>query len=152
MIGSSVYHMLAYDGKVLGVSGIVHSSVTYLAKGASVTKPDLERTRWKLAFVAGSVVAGSLLSLAQGLIEERLGVVLFDAASKDVSWGTSALVGFLVGLGTKVSKGGQRCGVCHLKHPASSLGQAARRAICSVVSPACPLDPSWQHQSSLPLL
>ncbi|KZT57723.1 hypothetical protein CALCODRAFT_269128 [Calocera cornea HHB12733] len=119
MIGSSAYHLLAWDGRIMGASGVLHSTVRYLATRFPA-KPDQD-TSWKLAFVAGSATAGAILHFFGQELVERLGITLFDAPS--TSWVLSVAAGLFVGVGTKLGSG------CTSGHMICGLSRFSPRSI-----------------------
>lgn len=86
LIGLSASAMLFFNGKVAGVSGIV----------GGILKPVKEDVGWRLAFVAGLLVGGSLL--------DRLAPVLFNISIVR-SFGVFLIAGALVGFGARMGNG-----------------------------------------------
>jgi hypothetical protein len=134
MLASSVYHLLYFNGQILGISGIYGGAISDIVQAvrksfasaqsppqeangttvASEASPLVEQSdenkdlRWRVSFVAGLLAGGTLLRLLRAPIESRLGSPIFEQA---VVQGTSAtplaslLVGLLVGVGTNVIVG-----------------------------------------------
>jgi len=134
MVGSGVYHLMYFNGNVLGISGIYAASVrtvlawfggkegskkeekeqpeTTIGTGTGAEIKDEEKlsegadSYWKLAFTAGLLSGGLLLSVFRRSLERKLGIPLFeDAAAIALASSPAAafLGGILVGVGTKVS-------------------------------------------------
>jgi hypothetical protein len=134
MVGSGVYHLMYFNGNVLGISGIYAASVrTVLAWFGGKESPKKEEKEpsgttnatgdgagikgqeklsegadsfWKLAFTAGLLSGGLLLSVFRHSLEKKLGIPIFeDAAAIALASSPAAafLGGILVGVGTKVS-------------------------------------------------
>ncbi len=116
MLSASVHTMLSQLGTVLGISGFAHATVaSFFLPGAgkpvaaSKGKEDpaaiSDRTAVNTArlFTAGLLTAGLALGAAQKVFEKDLGVRIFDPINASWSTGHLALIGVLVGLGTKVS-------------------------------------------------
>jgi hypothetical protein len=130
MIGSSVYHLLAFNGNILGVAGIYGSQVSRLLNAvrsvldvkripkktsngsnnvANEGEPSTATANehiedWRFAFIAGLVFGGMILRVFCFDIERRLGVPIFEdsfIAGKHPL--ETFLVGGLVGAGTKVN-------------------------------------------------
>lgn len=128
MIGSSVYHLLAFNGNILGISGIYGSQVSKLLNSVRSffdtkdikTKASRQTNRvgttkseppkvagilrdWKFAFVAGLLVGGGILRVYRSEIEGRIGIPIFDDAFlKEIHPLQTFLVGALIGAGTNV--------------------------------------------------
>ncbi len=108
MIGLSAALLLATEGRILGISGVLGGALTRLG-------PD---TGWRLRFLAG-LASGGLLLLAAA--PSTVDVVL------DRSMPVVALAGLLVGFGTRMGNG---CtsghGVCGLSRfsPRSAVATA----------------------------
>jgi hypothetical protein len=135
MIGSSVYHLLAFNGNVLGISGIYGSQVSKLLNSVRSffdtkdikTKASRQTNRvgttkseppkvagilrdWKFAFVAGLLVGGGILRVYRSEIEGRIGIPIFDDAFlKEIHPLQTFLVGALIGAGTNVCPQSRRC-------------------------------------------
>jgi len=134
MVGSGVYHLMYFNGNVLGISGIYAASVrTVLAwfggkegsKKEEKEQPEAMTgtgtgagikgeeklsegadSYWKLAFTAGLLSGGLLLSVFRHSLERKLGIPIFEdaAAIALASSPVAAFIGgILVGVGTKVS-------------------------------------------------
>ncbi|EJU04255.1 DUF395-domain-containing protein [Dacryopinax primogenitus] len=123
MIGSSAYHLLALDGKIMGASGILHSTVRYF-KTQFPALPDKD-TAWKLAFAAGGATAGAILHICGQALSARLGITLFDPQVE--SWALSAVAGLLVGIGTKLGGG------CTSGHMICGLSRLSPRSIVATL-------------------
>lgn len=109
LIGLSASMLLAFNGRVAGISGIFSG---ILATTAS------ERA-WRRSFVVGLVVAGvAAATLAPGA---------FDAAPVR-STATTALAGLFVGFGTRLGNG------CTSGHGICGLSRLSTRSLAAVVT------------------
>jgi hypothetical protein len=130
MIASSIYHLLAYNGNVLGISGIYGSALsTTMGKLLpSCTKRRISASEstgqngegqpllnhvdanqpnklWTIAFTAGLLAGGALLRASRTFIEKDLGVRIFDYAFIGGRTSNSLIalfMGAMMGVGTKV--------------------------------------------------
>lgn len=129
MLASSVYHLLYFNGNVLGISGIYRSTISQILGKVEIIKSTLQQSvktseeaqadnntsrskstrpndeRWKIAFTAGLVAGGFVLKIFRRSIEERLGTALFENKPLNVLAANplkSFIIGALVGVGTKV--------------------------------------------------
>lgn len=109
LIGISALLMLAFNGRIAGISGIVGNLV--ISRG-----PDF---LWRLAFTIGLVVgAGAWLYLAP---PESLTIHL------DADLPTMLLAGFIVGAGTRLGKG------CTSGHGVCGIGRVSPRSLVATV-------------------
>lgn len=110
LIGLASVWLLAANGRIAGVSGILHG----LAGGMSASPPG-DRA-WRAAFIAGLIVAG-------------IGWHLFAPPVETISrhWGWAALAGALVGFGTRVGGG------CTSGHGVCGLGRFSLRSLVAVM-------------------
>ena len=105
MIGAASAWLLAANGRIAGVSGILHGLATAGASPAG---------RWQLAFLAGLVAAGFLyLGWNPAAFAPR--------ASFPLGW--IALAGLLVGFGTRMANG------CTSGHGVCGLGLRSMRSL-----------------------
>lgn len=110
MIGAASAWLLAANGRIAGVSGILHGAV---AGGANPA------TRWQLAFLAGLLGAGCLaLAVHPGAFVPRTSFPL----------GWIALAGLLVGFGTRMANG------CTSGHGVCGLGLRSMRSLVAVAT------------------
>jgi uncharacterized protein len=110
LIGVAAVWLLAANGRIAGVSGILHG----LAAGVGASPPG-ERA-WRLAFLAGLVAAGFAWHAFAGPAPAREGFGL--------GWVLAA--GFLVGLGTRLGGG------CTSGHGVCGLGRFSLRSLVAV--------------------
>ena len=107
LIGLASVWLLAANGRIAGVSGILHGLFA---------QPPGERA-WRAAFVAGLVAAGFIWVSLMNPNPGREGFAL----------GWAALGGFLVGFGTRLSGG------CTSGHGVCGLGRLSLRSLAAVV-------------------
>lgn len=128
MLGSSVYHLLYFNGNVLGISGIYSSTINQILNKAGLVqsaqtvtsngtesaksngqgprppKIDSDIEGWKFAFTAGLITGGFVLRTFRSSIEKGLSTQIFEDRLFG-SMGQNPLktfvVGALVGIGTK---------------------------------------------------
>lgn len=104
LIGLASVWLLAANGRIAGVSGILHGLV-----GGLRASPPGERP-WRAAFIAGLIAAGFLWQ-----------AFAFPAPSPlSMNLGWTALAGLLVGFGTRLGGG------CTSGHGVCGLGQIGR--------------------------
>ncbi|BGP27649.1 DUF395 domain protein [Rhodotorula toruloides] len=139
-------------GRILGCSGIAHSSIAHLLQLVGInhtrshTTPPASAKRddadvqpstsasapwWKLASLAGFVAGGAVLALLRPSIERLVGSVLFDPPSTIAQQGGLARVivaGLLVGVGTKLANG------CTSGHMLLGLSRFSRRSLAAVLT------------------
>jgi hypothetical protein len=106
LIGLASVWLLAANGRIAGVSGILH--------GLFVQPPG--DRRWRAAFIAGLIVAGlAWHAFAEVHPRENFGL------------GWAALAGALVGFGTRVGGG------CTSGHGVCGLGRFSLRSLVAVM-------------------
>ena len=106
LIGLASVWLLAANGRIAGVSGILH---------ALFAQPPGERP-WRAAFIAGLIAAGFGWQ------------AFFPAgASRELGLGWVALAGALVGLGTRIGGG------CTSGHGVCGLGRFSLRSLVAVM-------------------
>ena len=106
LIGLAAVWLLAVNGRIAGVSTILHGMLT---------QPAADRW-WRAAFIAGLVSAGFLWSYFAGSNPGREGFGL----------GWAALAGLLVGFGTRMGSG------CTSGHGVCGLGRRSLRSLVAV--------------------
>ena len=106
LIGLASVWLLAANGRIAGVSGILHGLFA---------QPPGDRA-WRAAFIAGLLVAGLVWVFFMQPNPGREGFL-----------GWAALGGFLVGFGTRVSGG------CTSGHGVCGLGRLSLRSLVAVV-------------------
>jgi len=107
LIGLSATLLLAYHGKIAGISGIL---------AAALAQP--RRASWPLLFLAGLVATGGVLAVA------------FPGAfgSPPVRLGSVAVAGLLVGVGTRLGNG------CTSGHGVVGLSRLSVRSLVATVT------------------
>ncbi|MGQ0548018.1 MAG: YeeE/YedE family protein [Betaproteobacteria bacterium] len=106
LIGLAAVWLLAASGRIAGISGILHGLFA---------DPPGDRG-WRMAFLAGLIVAGALWHLFAGPVPLREGLGL----------GWIAAAGLLVGYGTRVGGG------CTSGHGVCGLGRLSLRSLVAV--------------------
>jgi len=104
LIGLASVWLLAANGRIAGVSGILHGLFA---------QPPGDRA-WRAAFIAGLVVAGIVWQL------------FVPSTRNPMHWGWLALAGLLVGFGTRVGGG------CTSGHGVCGLGRFSLRSLVAV--------------------
>ncbi|RMG20948.1 MAG: YeeE/YedE family protein [Deltaproteobacteria bacterium] len=109
LIGLASLMLLAFDGRIAGISGIVGGML-------GLPKGDLA---WRLAFLAGLLAGGAAILFT-----------LPDAFPTEVSRSTVALVlaGFLVGFGTRMGSG------CTSGHGVCGISRLSMRSIVATLT------------------
>ncbi|GAA6039219.1 hypothetical protein JCM8097_000475 [Rhodosporidiobolus ruineniae] len=145
LLSYSTSVLLVSQGRVLGCSGVAHSSISSLFSRLNTSRrpprhvkgdskelgPAPPRTDgWKLAALAGLISGGTLLRFLRPVLENWVGASLFDP-----SWGLSgagmvrvALAGVLVGAGTKLANG------CTSGHMLLGLARLSTRSLAAVLT------------------
>jgi uncharacterized membrane protein YedE/YeeE len=102
LLGLGAILLMLTLGKIAGISGITHAAITSLAT----------ENYWRWAFLLG-LIAAPLLSAPFGF-----------SLPKDVpaSYGTLAIAGLLVGLGTRIGSG------CTSGHGICGIGRLSKRS------------------------
>ena len=106
LIGLASVWLLAANGRIAGVSGILHGLFA---------QPPGERV-WRAAFIAGLIVAG---------VAWHLFVDVTPRQGFGLGW--AALAGALVGFGTRVGGG------CTSGHGVCGLGRLSARSLVAVI-------------------
>lgn len=106
LIGLASVWLLAANGRIAGVSGILHGLFG---------QPPGDRA-WRTAFIAGLIVAGFAWQVAVGSYPAR-----------ELHFGWVALAGALVGFGTRVGGG------CTSGHGVCGLGRFSLRSLVAVI-------------------
>lgn len=106
MIGLAAVMLLALSGRIMGISGIA----------GGLLRPSDADIGWRIAFIAGLVMAPLVSMLATGS---------FPPVSIDVSVGTVVIAGLLVGLGTRLGGG------CTSGHGICGIGRLSPRSIAA---------------------
>ncbi len=109
LIGISALLMLAFNGRIAGISGIVGNLV--ISRGTDFL--------WRLAFTVGLIAgAGAWLHFAP---PESLTIHL------DADMPTMLIAGFIVGVGTRLGKG------CTSGHGVCGIGRVSPRSLTATV-------------------
>jgi uncharacterized protein len=111
LIGLASVWLLAANGRIAGVSGILHG----LFRGITASPPG-DRP-WRAAFIAGLIVAGFAWH-----------AFFPSGPSRELSLGWVALAGALVGLGTRIGGG------CTSGHGVCGLGRFSLRSAAAVMA------------------
>lgn len=104
LIGLAAAMLLLLNGRVAGVSGIV---------GGLLRRPVRGELAWRIAFVAGLILAPVLYGLFAAQPAVRI----------EAGWGTLVLAGLLVGFGTRLGSG------CTSGHGVCGLSRLSPRSI-----------------------
>jgi uncharacterized protein len=107
MIGSGAAMLLLLNGRIAGISGIVGGLLQHLSRGETV---------WRIAFIAGLVLAPSLL-----IVSWRLPAITIAA-----SYPVLIVAGLLVGIGTRYGSG------CTSGHGICGIARLSRRSIVAI--------------------
>lgn len=108
LIGASASLLLAFNGRVLGVSGIV----------AGVVHPTVGDVAWRALFVAGLLLGGAAALVA----------LPGSFAGASVGTGTAIAAGLLVGVGTRLSNG------CTSGHGVCGLSRLSARSLAATLT------------------
>lgn len=108
LIGSSATLLLAFNGRIAGISGIVNGAISF-AKGES----------WRWFFLVGLLAGGALYEY-----------VLAPQPTPTSTFAPWAMIigGFLVGLGTRMGNG------CTSGHGVCGLGRLSARSLVVVLT------------------
>ena len=111
LIGVAAALFLLLNGRIAGISGIV----------AGLLRPVSSDWQWRLAFVAGVLVAPVLYA----------GVTVLPAIRIDASAPTLAIAGLLVGVGTRYGSG------CTSGHGVCGLSRRSPRSLAATLAFMC---------------
>lgn len=103
LIGLAAAWLVAFNGRIAGISGIV---------GGLFTAGAAERD-WRAAFVAGLIAAPLMMRVAGAAVTPQV----------DAGWGELLAAGLLVGIGTRYAGG------CTSGHGVCGLSRGAMRSI-----------------------
>ena len=109
LIGLASVWLLAANGRIAGISGILHG----LFGGMSASPPG--DRGWRMAFLAGLLVAGLAWTFWFGNISQERNLIAMAAA------------GLLVGFGTRMGGG------CTSGHGVCGLGRLSLRSLVAVM-------------------
>lgn len=107
LIGTAVSLMLAWNGRVTGVSGILNGALSPLAGDMS----------WRISFLAGLLFGGAVL--------KSINPDFFQTS--DLNFPTLAVAGILVGFGTVMGNG------CTSGHGVCGVSRLSPRSIVATV-------------------
>jgi len=110
LIGLASVWLLAANGRIAGISGILHGLVAGMSASPSGDR------RWRAAFIGGLIVAGFAWHAFFPM-----------GPTRELSLGWVALAGALVGLGTRVGGG------CTSGHGVCGLGRFSLRSLVAVI-------------------
>lgn len=108
LIGLSATILLAYHGRIAGISGIVDASIAEPSKALG----------WRLPFLLGLAAAGAVLRF----------LLPASFAGPHAGVATVALAGVLVGLGTRLSNG------CTSGHGVVGVSRLSRRSLVATIT------------------
>jgi uncharacterized membrane protein YedE/YeeE len=109
LIGASASAMLALNGRIAGISGIL----------GGLVRPERGEWTWRLAFVAGLVGCGFVV----GIVHPA-----FAAALPGVPLGLTLVAGLLVGFGTQLGGG------CTSGHGVCGISRLSGRSAAATVT------------------
>ena len=108
LLGLASAIFILVNGRILGISGIV----------GGLLHPKSGDMGWRIAFVLGMLAAPVLYLLVAGPV----------VATVDASWGTVALAGLLVGIGTRYGSG------CTSGHGVCGLSRLSPRSLVATLA------------------
>ncbi|MAY26238.1 MAG: YeeE/YedE family protein [Polycyclovorans sp.] len=109
LIGSSALLLMASQGKIAGISGVVGGLLAPAATG---------QRAWRLLFVAGLLVGALLVQWVTGR---------WVTTAIPASLGLMVVAGFVVGVGTRMGNG------CTSGHGVCGLGRRSPRSLVAVM-------------------
>ena len=107
LLGLASAVFILVNGRILGISGIV----------GGLLRPWAGDTTWRVAFVLGLLVAPALYVLLAGPL----------TVTVDAGWGTVAVAGLLVGIGTRYGAG------CTSGHGVCGLSRLSPRSLVATL-------------------
>jgi uncharacterized protein len=108
LIGLAAAMLLLLNGRIAGISGIVGGLLRFVGSDAP----------WRLAFLAGLLLAPLLYQLVTALPESRI----------DADWPTLIVAGLLVGVGTQYGSG------CTSGHGVCGLSRQSPRSLVATLA------------------
>ena len=108
LLGLASAIFILWDGRILGISGIV----------GGLLRPKAGDAGWRISFVLGMLAAPLLYMLVAGPVP----------ATIDAGWGTVVLAGLLVGVGTRYGSG------CTSGHGVCGLSRLSPRSLAATLS------------------
>ena len=120
MIGAASVWLLAANGRIAGVSGILHGLIapSDAQDGPRDARDGPHEARWRAWFISGLLLAGLAWQAAGAPLPLRAGFPL----------GWAAFGGLLVGFGTRMGGG------CTSGHGVCGLGRLSARSMVAVVT------------------
>ncbi|GAA5892736.1 hypothetical protein JCM6882_000569 [Rhodosporidiobolus microsporus] len=146
LLSYSTSALLVTQGRVLGCSGVAHSSIASAfswLRGApegtqSSSKSDkkelgpapAQANGWKVAALAGLVSGGVILRFLRPVLEGWTGDSIFDVFASESGGGVgrTLVAGLLVGVGTKMANG------CTSGHMLLGLARLSKRSLAAVLT------------------
>ena len=107
LLGLASAIFILVNGRILGISGIV----------GGLLRPTAGDAGWRISFVLGMLAAPVLYALVVGAVP----------ATVDAGWGTVALAGLLVGVGTRFGSG------CTSGHGICGLSRLSPRSLAATL-------------------
>jgi len=108
LLGVASAAFVLLNGRILGISGIV----------GGLLRPRIGDLGWRIAFIAGMLVAPFVYSAFAGPIAARV----------DASWGAVIIAGLLVGIGTRYGSG------CTSGHGICGLSRLSPRSLAATLA------------------
>ena len=108
LLGLASALFILVNGRILGISGIL----------GGLLRPAKGDAGWRIAFIAGMLVAPMLYFAFAGPTSPRI----------DVGWGTVIVAGLLVGIGTRYGAG------CTSGHGVCGLSRLSPRSLVATLS------------------
>lgn len=108
LIGVAAAMLVLLNGRIAGISGIV----------GGLLRPRRDETGWRLAFVAGLLVAPAVVLLLGGVPAPRI----------DAGFGTLVAAGLLVGIGTSYGSG------CTSGHGVCGVSRLSPRSLVATLA------------------
>ena len=108
LLGLAAALFILVNGRILGISGIV----------GGLLRPKAGDAGWRVSFVLGMLAAPLLYGLVAGPVP----------ATVDAGWGTVALAGLLVGVGTRYGSG------CTSGHGVCGLSRLSPRSLAATLT------------------
>jgi uncharacterized membrane protein YedE/YeeE len=118
LIGLAALLLLGANGRVMGVSGVAGTLMTF-AVDARARAHAAKEWPWRVAFIAGLVCTGAVLALATDTFAFEM--------PEGRSFGVLALAGLLVGYGTRAGLG------CTSGHGICGLGRFSGRSLLATI-------------------
>lgn len=109
LIGLAVTVMLLFNGRVVGISGII----------AGLLKPQKHDTSWRLSFIVGILIGGFML---KAFLPEAF-IITLEASNLQI-----VTAGILVGFGTLLGNG------CTSGHGVCGLSRLSPRSLVATVT------------------